>query len=715
MRSPRGYLLALVAAVAPAFAAGAHAQTSEQWAQTASWAASAQNPDGGFGPAPGQPSSLGATSSMLKILRTTGGEVRDILACADYVRSCYDADSGGFAPAPKGKPAVGVTASGLMALGELAVDAPDLVAGAIRYFEGNAKSFEDIRIAVAGLEAVKKPAPYFPRWIEQVEADKNADGTFGKGDGVARATGSAGVALLRMGVPFDEARKKAILEALRAGQRPDGGWGESDKPSDLGSSYRIMRGFWMLKERPDLDKLVDYVSKHRNDDGTYRSAPDAKDAGGTYFAVTILGWARQLVGLPSFAETRGFVPLFNGKDLAGWEGDAAIWSAKDGKLVGTSNGLGHNDFLATEADYDNFALRAQFRLRGDKGSNSGIQFRSVRVPPHEMSGYQADLGDGYWAGLYDESRRNRVLKPGSEKAIASVRIGDWNSYEVRAIDSWIRIWMNGNQSVDYREEDSSIARTGKIAPQVHAGGPLTIELQDLVIQRIPNPRPASGNTPAAGFQVWSVKSGDAERKFTVYFPKEALDSKAKLPVVLFLHGSGERGEDGVQPAQAGLGPAILNAPGKFPAIAIFPQARKSWNDPADQQGALDALKAVLSSGSNTDADRVSLTGLSMGGAGTWSLAEKHPGMFTRIAPVCGHGEAKAAEALKDLPTWVFCGDADHPRAVQNSREMTAALRKAGNKARYTEYKSVGHNSWDRAYSDPEFLGWLLEPKPGGSH
>ena len=114
------------------------------------------------------------------------------------------------------------------------------------------------------------------------------------------------------------------------------------------------------------------------------------------------------MGLPAVVETAGFTPLVNGDSLDGWDGDKQLWSASDGVLIGRSNGLNHNEFLATTRQYGSFLLSLNFRLADGQG-NSGVQFRSVRVPGHEMSGYQADIGEGYWGALYDESRRNMVL------------------------------------------------------------------------------------------------------------------------------------------------------------------------------------------------------------------------------------------------------------------------------------------------------------------
>src|SRR5258708_5805783 len=127
----------------------------------------------------------------------------------------------------------------------------------------------------------------------------------------------------------------------------------------------------------------------------------------------------------------GFVPLFDGKTLAAWEGDSQLWKVEDGMIVGDSAGIKENEFLATKKSYGDFELRLEFRLRNGEG-NTGVQFRSRRVAgSSEVSGYQADIGEKYWGCLYDESRRNKILvqaPPGLDKVLHK---DGWNEYVVR--------------------------------------------------------------------------------------------------------------------------------------------------------------------------------------------------------------------------------------------------------------------------------------------
>ena len=181
----------------------------------------------------------------------------------------------------------------------------------------------------------------------------------------------------------------------------------------------------------------------------------------------------------------GFVPIFNGKDLTGWEGDNEIWIVEDGTLIGRSRGILHNDFLATTKTYTDFVLRFQIRLVDNKG-NSGVQFRSKRVPDsHEVSGYQADVGQIWWGALYDESRRKRVLvKPEPEDLKKALKPADWNDYEVTAIGNKIIMSINGVKMIDYVETEPEIARSGIIATQVHAGGPMEVQFRNIRIKEI---------------------------------------------------------------------------------------------------------------------------------------------------------------------------------------------------------------------------------------
>jgi predicted peptidase len=201
-----------------------------------------------------------------------------------------------------------------------------------------------------------------------------------------------------------------------------------------------------------------------------------------------------------------------------------------------------------------------------------------------------------------------------------------------------------------------------------------------------------------------------EAKYIVFVPHEYdTDFDDQYPVILFLHGAGETQGGTKQPVEVGIGPAIKAREKTFPFITVFPQSqRRTWQaDSADAQRALAILGEVQKE-FNTDPRRVYLSGLSMGGYGTWSLAAKYPERWAAIAPICGGGDPAAAEKLKDLPCWCFHGDADSAVPVRRSRDMMKALWAAGGYPNYSEYPGVGHNSWDKAYATTDLYEWLLK-------
>lgn len=184
------------------------------------------------------------------------------------------------------------------------------------------------------------------------------------------------------------------------------------------------------------------------------------------------------------ADEDGYRVLFNGKDLAGWEGDTSLWKVADNCIVGDSPGIKHNQFLCTKDEYGDFELKVEFRMRDGVG-NSGVQFRTKRVPGStEVSGYQADLGQDYWGCLYDESRRNKILVKAPASLEQSLKKSDWNEYTIRAEGDHILLKINGVTTVDYREPDAEIARSGIVALQVHSGGPMKVEFRNIRIKKL---------------------------------------------------------------------------------------------------------------------------------------------------------------------------------------------------------------------------------------
>jgi predicted peptidase len=232
-----------------------------------------------------------------------------------------------------------------------------------------------------------------------------------------------------------------------------------------------------------------------------------------------------------------------------------------------------------------------------------------------------------------------------------------------------------------------------------------------------------------GFLDRTVTVSGSSYRYQVYIPAD-FHSKKSWPIILSLHGAGERGSDGLHQTDVGIGPAIRVDASRFPFIVVLPQCRKGkiWGEPDMQAQALAALDASIKE-FHGDRKHVYLTGLSMGGFGTWELAARNPGRFAAIVPICSGVQpqkdwpqlrvtliddpkitdpfAEVARRIGKTPVWMFHGDADSAVPVEQSRHMAEALKAVGADFKYTEYPGVDHNSWDKAYAEPELVPWLL--------
>ena len=246
--------------------------------------------------------------------------------------------------------------------------------------------------------------------------------------------------------------------------------------------------------------------------------------------------------------------------------------------------------------------------------------------------------------------------------------------------------------------------------------------------------PARATQQETGFLDRKVSVQASDYRYQIFVP-DNWSRKKKWPVVLFLHGSGERGSDGLLQTDVGLPAAIRRDRTRFPVLVVMPQCsgNRWWTDPLMEEMALAALTAATQE-FHGDSKRIYVTGLSMGGYGTLDLAAKYPARFAAIAPVCGglflpaqlrkdHPElsgefpeepANPAKAYADFaakigkqPVWIFHGADDDTVPVEGSRKIYSALKAAGGNVRFTEYPGVGHNSWDKAYLEPELMNWLL--------
>ncbi len=195
----------------------------------------------------------------------------------------------------------------------------------------------------------------------------------------------------------------------------------------------------------------------------------------------------------------------------------------------------------------------------------------------------------------------------------------------------------------------------------------------------------------------------------IYVPQDYDRQDRCFLLVLFLHGAGECGDDLEKVAAHGL-PHVLENGKAFPFIVVAPQSRDGGWDPE----MLIALLDHVATRYRIDQDRIYVTGLSMGGFGTWALAAAYPEGFAAAVPICGGGDPGFAERLKDLPIWVFHGAEDDVVPLSCSEAMVDALEAAGGKVEFTVYRKVGHDCWRETYQNTRLYEWLLGQRRGAA-
>lgn len=243
------------------------------------------------------------------------------------------------------------------------------------------------------------------------------------------------------------------------------------------------------------------------------------------------------------------------------------------------------------------------------------------------------------------------------------------------------------------------------------------------------------STPEAAtgrFEARTVTVDGRTSTYQVFVPAPAARSGGPLPVVLFLHGSGERGVDGIKQTESGLGPYLRTHAADFPALVVLPQVPddEEWSG-RNNRVAIAALDAAIAE-FGADPSRQYLTGMSMGGYGSWNIALADPSRFAAIVPVCGavlvprevrptllveavaneaDPYAAVAQRLKQVPIWMFHGALDDVVYPDDDRKLHAAFKAAGARdTRYTEYPQGNHNAWDATYADPAMWQWLFAQK-----
>ena len=201
-------------------------------------------------------------------------------------------------------------------------------------------------------------------------------------------------------------------------------------------------------------------------------------------------------------------------------------------------------------------------------------------------------------------------------------------------------------------------------------------------------------------------------EYFLFLPQEyGTRQDDKWPLIFFLHGIGERGNELERVKTDGIPKIVESQPG-FPFIVVSPQCPDGtlwWDHHVTLKGMLDEIVAKYA----VDARRMYLTGKSMGGFGTWSLAMAYPDMFAALAPICGGGMPEKVGRLRQVPVWAFHGADDPFVPVDRGARMVDALRACGRNVKFTVYSGVGHDAWTRTYEDPDLYRWFLRQKRAG--
>lgn len=431
------------------------------------------------------------------------------------------------------------------------------------------------------------------------------------------------------------------------------------------------------------------------------------------------------------------IDLFDGKSLAGWEHFlvdpnlkmADVWSVRDGLLICKGKPMG---YIATKKLYTHYRLIVEWRWApGKPATNSGVLMRIIDKPRALPKCVEAQLQHGKAGDIYgfhgfkvsgDKARfiqaeSKMIGKLTGVKKIkgAEKKPGEWNKYDITFNQGDLKLIINGelvNQATDCD------VVPGKIGLQSEGG---EIHFRNIKLMPLGKEAPKARapkkkvKIQKPGSQVEAAKEvtlgdGDSARKVTVRYLislPESYDKQEKCPLMIFLHGAGERGDD-LNRVRIHGPPKIVSKKNTTPFIIVSPQCprKKWWN--------IDALSRMLDhilATTKADPDRLYLTGLSMGGYGTWAWTAKEPKRFAAAIPICGGGDPKTAGALVDIPIWVFHGAKDSVVPLARSEVMIDGIKKAGGtKVKLTVYPEADHDSWTETYDNPEIYKWLLQHK-----
>ena len=433
----------------------------------------------------------------------------------------------------------------------------------------------------------------------------------------------------------------------------------------------------------------------------------------------------------------GAVNLFDGKGLTGWEyylidpdlKMADVWSVRDGLLICRGKPMG---YLATKKEFTNFRLIVEWRWApGKPAGNSGVLMRITGEPRALPKCVEAQLQSGNAGDIYGfhgfqvkgDAARSKSAEGemiGKLSGVSKIKAnekepGQWNKYDITFSNGDLTLIVNGEK---VNEATGCGVVAGKIGLQSEGG-----EIHFRTVRLIPFENrisTAKGTKPSVlipkpGIQVNAAKqvtlgTGDSAQKATVRYLislPQNYNEQDKCPLLIFLHGAGERGND-LNRVKVHGPTKIVRKKNTTPFVIVSPQCprREGWK--VEKLSKL--LDHVLAT-TKADPERVYLTGLSLGGYGTWGWAAQEPKRFAAAIPICGGGNPSAAEKLVKLPIWAFHGGKDSVVPLSRSEAMVEAIKKAGGtKVKLTIYPEAGHDSWTKTYNNPEIYKWLLTHK-----
>lgn len=451
---------------------------------------SLQQPSGGFISDQLQPGetaqpTLRTTRTALRCFRLFGAEIPHRDQVIAFHEACYDPKSGGFAAEP-GAPADPIsTAVALMILNELELPSDKYLERGLAFMNDQTDDFEEIRMVAPALEEFQTTVPNAKKWEAQLRSQMNADGSFGHGPQTARETALHGVAIQRLGGELD---REPTLRVLRAGQRPDGGFGnESADQSDLESCYRIVRLFYRLGAQPDrVEDLRGFIARCKNDDGGYGRTPDEPSSlHGTYYATILYSWLEDLqqADLESSRRRWNFDDVPAGQLPSGWSTANTRLPATTSWQVENADGGRSLVQTATNGAYKQFNLC----LSDDRRTNADV---SVRLRPRTG---EIDRGGGLvwryvdprnyyvarWNPLEDNLRLYKVVD-GARSQLDTAKAphsDDWRTLRIVAYGRNIRGYLDGELLIE--AEDDQFAQPGLIGFWTKADG--VTEFDDLEI------------------------------------------------------------------------------------------------------------------------------------------------------------------------------------------------------------------------------------------